>query len=101
MRRTLYRFGARRFKDWVRLKWAEDSKSSNVPQWRALLAHGDAWVRPVFPLKGPDAMAAGVPQGPLVGKVLGEVEEWWIDIDFTDDLFSLAERLKAVVRATI
>lgn len=101
IRRTLYKFGAARFKDWVRLKWAEDSKSSNVPQWRALLAHGDAWVRPVFPLKGPDVMAAGVPHGPLVGKVLGEVEEWWVDSDFTDDPFSLAERLKAVVQATI
>jgi poly(A) polymerase len=46
-------------------------------------------------------MAAGVPQGPLIGKILGEVEEWWIDSDFIDDEFSLAERLKAVVQATI
>lgn len=46
-------------------------------------------------------MAAGVPHGPLVGKVLNEVEAWWIDADFTDDPFSLAERLKAVVQATI
>jgi poly(A) polymerase len=55
----------------------------------------------VFPLKGPDVMAAGVPHGPLIGKVLGEVEDWWVDSDFTDDAFSLAERLKAVVQATI
>jgi len=46
-------------------------------------------------------MAAGVPQGPLIGKILAEVEEWWIDSDFIDDEFSLAERLKAVVQATI
>jgi poly(A) polymerase len=101
VRRALYRFGARRFKDWVRLMWAEDQKASNGVQWRALLAFADGWVRPVFPLKGPDVMAAGVPHGPLVGKVLGEVEEWWIDSDFPDDPFSLAERLKAVVQATI
>ena len=44
-------------------------------------------------------MRAGVPEGPLVGQVLGEVEEWWIDSDFTDDEFSLAERLKTVVQA--
>jgi poly(A) polymerase len=55
----------------------------------------------MFPLKGPDVMAAGVPHGPLVGKVLGEVETWWVDNGFTDDKFSLAERLKAVVQATI
>jgi poly(A) polymerase len=101
VRRALYRYGGASFKDWVRLKWAEDPKASNRVQWRALLALADAWVRPVFPLKGPDVMAAGVPHGPLVGRVLDEVEEWWIDADFTDDEFSLAERLKAVVQATI
>jgi poly(A) polymerase len=101
VQRTLYRYGPHRFKDWARLKWAEDAKTSNVYQWRALLALADSWVRPAFPLKGPDVMAAGVPQGPLVGKVLAEVEDWWIDNGFTDDPFSLAERLKAVVQATI
>ena len=39
-------------------------------------------------------MRAGVPQGPLVGQVLGEVEEWWIDGDFAGDEVSLAERLE-------
>jgi poly(A) polymerase len=29
------------------------------------------------------------------------VEEWWIDSDFTDDEFSIIERLKAVVQATV
>ena len=52
-------------------------------------------------MTGENVMAAGVPQGPMVGRVLGEVEDWWIDADFTDDEFSLAERLKAVVQATI
>ena len=69
-------------------------------QWRALLALGEAWERPQFPLTGRDVMAAGVKEGPLVGRILSEVEEWWIDSDFTDDKFSLAERLKAVVQAT-
>jgi poly(A) polymerase len=101
VRRALYRFGPPLFKDWVRLRWAEDQKASNFMQWRALLALADGWVRPVFPVTGADVMAAGVPHGPLVGKVLNEVEAWWIDADFTDDPFSLAERLKAVVQATI
>ena len=56
--------------------------------------------RPVFPLTGRDVMQAGVPEGPLVGQILNEVEYWWIDADFTEDEFSLAERLKAVVQAT-
>ncbi len=70
-------------------------------QWRALLAQADCWVRPRFPLTGGNVMAAGVPEGPLVGRVLAEVEEWWIESDFTDDAFSLAERLKAVAQALV
>lgn len=101
VRRVLYRYGAARFKDWSHLRWAEDPKASNAIQWRALLALAESWVRPEFPMNGLDVIKAGVPEGPLVGKVLAEVEDWWVESDFIDDPFSLAERLKAVVQATI
>ena len=101
VRRQLYLLGPKRFRDRVFLKWAQDVKASNAMQWRALLAMADAWAKPVFPLTGSNVMNAGVPHGPLVGRVLAEVEEWWIDSDFTDDEFSLAERLKAVVQAVV
>lgn len=101
VRKFLYRLGEARFRDRVLLRWAGDAKESNAVQWRALLAMVDGWQRPVFPLTGREAMAAGVPEGPLVGRVLAEVEEWWIESDFTEDEFSLAERLKAVVQATV
>ena len=100
VRKLLYVLGPARFRDRVFLKWAEDTKASNAVQWRALLALADSWQRPRFPLTGENVKAAGVPEGPLIGRILGEVEEWWIDSDFTDDEFSLAERLKAVVQAT-
>ena len=100
LHKLLYRLERARFKDRVFLRWAEDTKPSNAVRWRALLALADAWEPPVFPLTGRDVMMAGVAEGPLVGRILAEVEEWWIDSDFTDDAFSLAERLKAVVQAT-
>jgi poly(A) polymerase len=100
VRKLLYRIGMSRFKDRVFLRWAEDPKESNAIQWRALLALADAWQRPTFPLTGSNVMTAGVAEGPLVGRILAEVEDWWIDSDFTEDEFSLAERLKAVVQAT-
>jgi poly(A) polymerase len=100
VRKLLYRIDTGPFKDRVFLKWAEDTKESNAVQWRMLLAVADAWERPRFPLSGREVMLAGVPEGPLVGKILAEVEDWWVDADFIEDEFSLAERLKAVVQAT-
>ena len=98
-RKLLYRLGAQTFKDAVRLAWADDPKVSNTPNWRALLALAETFVRPFFPLSGLQIMQAGVPEGPLVGRVLAEIEEWWIDSDFTDDQSALAERLKMAVKA--
>ncbi|WP_425063242.1 CCA tRNA nucleotidyltransferase [Pyruvatibacter mobilis] len=101
VRRALYLMGLQLFKDRVMLGWAEDGKSTNAFQWRALLAMGDSWEKPELPLTGSMMKAAGVPEGPEMGRVHREVEEWWIDSDFTDDEFSIIERLKAVVQATV
>jgi poly(A) polymerase len=101
VRRTLYRLGAERFVDFCRLRWAEDKKPSNQMNWRAMIAMAQGWTRPSLPLTGHQVMQAGVPPGPEVGRVLAEVEDWWIDADFTDDQFSIIERLKAIVQATI
>ena len=70
-------------------------------QWRGLIALAEGWTPPVFPLNGRDAMTAGVPKGPLVGEVLREVEDWWIDHDFLDDKFSAIEKLKAVAQGMV
>ena len=34
----------------------------------------------------------------MVGQVLREVEDWWIDHDFLDDREAALERLRAVVQ---
>ena len=99
--RALYTMGVQCFKDRVMLAWASDKKGANAMQWRALIAMADSWERPVFPLTGSMMKAAGVPEGPEMGRVSREVEEWWIDAGFTDDEFSIIERLKAVVQATV
>ncbi|HUD53136.1 MAG TPA: CCA tRNA nucleotidyltransferase, partial [Parvibaculum sp.] len=99
--RALYIMGVGLFKDRVMLGWANDRKGHNNFQWRALLAMADSWTKPEFLLTGEMVKAAGVPEGPEVGRVWREVEEWWIDADFIDDEFSIIERLKAVVQATV
>jgi len=98
VRRALYALGIATFQDRVRLAWAEDEDARKASQWRALLALAQSYVRPTLPLSGEDIMAAGVPEGPLIGAVRREVEAWWIDADFPDDRLSIVERLKAVAQ---
>ena len=96
-RRALYQIGQAAFFDRVKLAWAGSDKPKTASQWKALLALAEDWTRPVFPLTGEDVMALKVPHGPLVGQMLREVEEWWIDQDFPDDRDGALERLKLVV----
>jgi poly(A) polymerase len=98
VRKLLYRIGAAAFRDRVLLKWAASPQAAAASQWRMLLAMAEAWQRPRFPLSGREVMLAGVPEGPEVGRVLAEVEDWWVDCDFPMDELAIAERLKAVVQ---
>jgi poly(A) polymerase len=97
-RQTIYRIGAPAFCDRVTLGWAASGRPAATIQWRALLPMAQGWARPKFPLTGEEVIAAGVPEGPLVGQVMREVEDWWIDSDFIDDKLSLVERLKSVAQ---
>lgn len=97
-RRAVYRLGAQAFCDRAVLAWAASERPAATIQWRALLPMAQTWPRPTLPLSGEEVLAAGVPRGPLVGEVMREVEDWWVDHDFTDDKLSLVEQLKAVAQ---
>ena len=97
-RQIIYRIGAAAFCDRVTLGWAASGRPAATIQWRALLPMAQGWPRPKFPLTGEEVIAAGVPAGPLVGQVMREVEDWWVDSDFIDDKLSLVERLKSVAQ---
>jgi poly(A) polymerase len=98
VRQGVYRLGADAFRDKVMLAWAASARPAAGVQWRALIPMASSWPRPTLPLTGEEVMAAGVPRGPMVGKVLAEVEAWWADNDFPADKLSLIERLKAVAQ---
>ena len=59
-----------------------------------LLSVADAYEKPRFALTGHDIMQAGVPEGPQIGKILTQIEDWWIDNDFPDT--GITEQLKAL-----
>jgi poly(A) polymerase len=98
VREAVYRLGHEPFFDRVKLAWAGSGRPKTAPQWRALLTLAEGWARPEFPVTGEDAKAAGTPEGPLVGQVLREVEEWWIDEDFPGDRSLALQQLEAVTQ---
>jgi poly(A) polymerase len=100
-RQLVYRLGLQPFLDRVSLAWAASDRQAATIQWRSLLPMAQSWPRPALPLTGDEVVAAGVPRGPLVGQVLREVEDWWIDNDFIDDKLSIVERLKAVLTGMV
>ncbi|RKK03072.1 CCA tRNA nucleotidyltransferase, partial [Pseudoroseomonas wenyumeiae] len=51
----------------------------------ALRGRVAATPRPVFPLQGRDALAAGIPAGPGVGQALARVRQWWLQEGCTPD----------------
>ena len=95
-RRLLYRIGVARFKDKVLLQWA-GAPGARPGAWRMLLEMADNWQRPRFALTGRDVMQAGVPEGPDVGRLLAQVEDWWMGRDFVADEGALRDRLRAVI----
>ena len=98
IRRAVYRLGPQVFRDRAKLAWARASGTAATMQWRGMIALGEGWTAPAFPLTGDEVIAAGVPKGPMVGQVLREVEDWWIEHAFLDDRLSVIEKLKAVAQ---
>ena len=98
IRREVYRSGVAAFRDRAKLAWAASPRTATTMQWRGMIALAEGWSPPVLPLTGQEIINAGVPKGPLVGQVMREVEDWWIDHDFLDDKLSVIEKLKAVAQ---
>jgi poly(A) polymerase len=89
-RRTLYRLGPAPYCDGALLAAAEAGRER--PD--ALLRLAEEWPVPVFPLRGKDLVAAGIPEGQEVGRLLEAVRAWWETNDFTPDRDACLARLR-------
>ena len=47
-----------------------------------VLAIAAEWEAPRFPLRGAEMAAAGMPGGPAMGRLLAELEAWWVEQGF-------------------
>ena len=95
LRAAVYRAGSGTVADRLTVAWAE--AGGDETRWLALLDLARTWTPPRLPITGEDIMAAGVAQGPQVGRVLRTVEDWWIARDFPDDRDQLLQWAGAAV----
>ena len=93
-RRMVYQLGAAPFKDAVRLSWARSRAAMQDGRWAELLRLPDEWPAPVFPVTGADLKLIGMPSGPDMGRMLTELEDWWLASDFKPDKDQLLEKAK-------
>jgi poly(A) polymerase len=91
-RRALHALGAELYRDLVLLAAAETGAGSSA----SLLRLADAWVDPEFPVRGQDLVAAGLPPGPEIGRLLAALRAWWEEEDFRPDREACLARLAAV-----
>jgi poly(A) polymerase len=55
-----------------------------------------AFRAPRFPLEGDDVLKLGVKPGPRVGKLLSDIEAWWLSEDFAPGRGACLDRLKSL-----
>ncbi|MGE6783960.1 CCA tRNA nucleotidyltransferase [Ensifer adhaerens] len=104
--RLLYRHGVEGIVVGLRLALATARRKSEgdpaflteTASLRRLLTRAEAFKRPSFPLNGGDVLKAGVPAGPRVGEILGELENLWVERNFAPDRANLVARLEAMVQ---
>lgn len=104
-RRLLYRLGAAPFRDQTLLAWARSiaaggpSSRRATDAWQAHLAAAAAWQPLSLPVKGKDALALGLPEGPEIGRLIASLEAWWIAEDFRPDRAACLEKLEALAKS--
>lgn len=55
------------------------------------------WSPPALPVRGQDLLNLGVAKGPMLGTLLRDIENWWIERDFAPDRAACLSRLKEIV----
>lgn len=104
LRRALYALGRDQFRDLVLLDWADQiamnatEAAQTVEGWKETWDTASSWEPPEFPLVGDDVLEMGVEEGPRVGELLEDIEEWWVEQAFRPDREACLDRLRLVSR---
>lgn len=104
VKRALYDMGPEAFVELVLLDWADAivrepaGATGNARDWKDVLDLALNWTPAELPVSGADATALGVREGPEIGELLEQLQDWWIDRDFQPDREACLDRLRLLVR---
>ncbi len=90
----LYELGEAAFKDAVHLNLARSKAKLDSIEWHRLVELPECWPIPMFPVKGDDIKALGIAAGPRLGKILRDLEDWWLASDFKPGRQELLQHLR-------
>ncbi|VAX06143.1 CCA tRNA nucleotidyltransferase [hydrothermal vent metagenome] len=82
IRRVIYHHGRDIFIFATLQSWADETLGKDHGEWRKILAYGEAWPIPTFPVQGKDLMARGLKSGAEIGRKLRALELEWVQNDF-------------------
>ncbi|MBB4006347.1 CCA tRNA nucleotidyltransferase [Allorhizobium taibaishanense] len=82
----------------ARVKAEQDTSAmATAARWLKLVERAKAFDKPTFPLSGADVIASGISPGPDVGRLLGELEDAWVQANFSFSREKLLTRLQDAV----
>lgn len=96
---TLYRHGAVDYRSLCLSAWARSDAELADTRLSEAFQLPETWQPGPLPYKGADVVARGIEPGPLVGKILGQFETWWIDAGFPNNAGEHEDRLQTLIAA--
>jgi len=101
--RAARKLGAALYAKLLRLHWArahaDKPRARPGAKLAAALRDAERLAGAGFPVHGRDALTLGVAEGPALGALLEQVEDWWAENDFRPGRRACLKRLKELVNA--
>lgn len=82
IKEILYLIGKEPFSDLARLAWSLSTNRSDNKKWEFIFEQINKIEIPTFPVKANDIKDFGINEGPIIGKILDELEQIWISSNF-------------------
>ena len=101
IKQILHLIGKESFSDLTRLTWSLSKNRADNKKWKFIIEQINKIEIPTFPVKANDIKDFGIKEGPIIGKILKELEQIWISSNFNYTKEKLLNDLKDKVLKNI